>query len=231
MGIRKTPIPSLNSSSGLATTPEEKAKLFTETFFPEPGLIPLQGEPQPPSRDSPPITTEEFMRALRPTSNKLAMGISGIGYLPIKWAADQFVEELITLFNECKVLGYHPRAWHMAKVVMLHKPNKKDPSTPRSYRPITLEEMLGKCLEKIIANHLQFFSNEGGTLPHNQFGARWKSGVNDAAFSLTVEVEATWNADLYILVLAVDIQGFFDQVHHQVFHTELQSIGCPEDII
>ncbi|KAI5115127.1 hypothetical protein M0805_008879 [Coniferiporia weirii] len=51
---------------------------------------------------------------------------------------------------------------------MLRKLNKKDPFSPRSYRPITLEETLGKLLEKIIANWLQFLANKEDWLPPNQ---------------------------------------------------------------
>ena len=64
---------------------------------------------------------------------------------------------------------------------MLRKPNKKDPFSPRSYRPITLEETLGKLLEKMIANRLQFLANTRGWLPPNQFGGRQGHSVYDAA--------------------------------------------------
>ena len=57
-------------------------------------------------------------------------------------------------------------------MVMLKKPNKKDPSALHSYRPITLEECLGKLLEKIVAKRLQYFANAQGLLPSNQFGGR-----------------------------------------------------------
>ena len=67
------------------------------------------------------------------------------------------------------MLGYQPEPWCKAQVVMIKKLNKKDPSQPRSYRPITLEECFGKVLEKLVAKCLQYFANAKGLLP-NQFG-------------------------------------------------------------
>ena len=37
---------------------------------------------------------------------------------------------------------------------MLSKPGKSDYNTMRSYRPITLESVIGKVLERIICNRL-----------------------------------------------------------------------------
>ena len=39
--------------------------------------------------------------------------------------------------------------------VVLQKANKKDYSLPGSYRPVALENTLGKILEKIVAEHIQ----------------------------------------------------------------------------
>ena len=99
-------------------------------------------------------------------------------------------------------------------MVMLKKPNKKDPSAPRSYRPITLEECLGKLLEKIVAKRLQYFANALGLLPPNQFGGRERASVTDAVVSLVTDIQEAWQHHEVYSILACDVQGFFDNVGH-----------------
>ncbi|KAI5116083.1 hypothetical protein M0805_009695 [Coniferiporia weirii] len=113
----------------------------------------------------PPLLASELEAALAGTSNLLAPGPSGISYCPLKRVIMHYPAEVLTLFNNCLHLGHHPECWRVAKVVMLRKPNKKDPFSPQSYHPITLEETLGKLLEKIIANRLQFLTNEEAPVP------------------------------------------------------------------
>ncbi|KAI5115629.1 hypothetical protein M0805_008051 [Coniferiporia weirii] len=109
---------------------------------------------------------------------------------------------------------------------MLRKPNKKDPFSPQSYHPITLEETLGKLLEKIIANQLQFLANEENWLPPNQYGGRQGHSVYDASQHLLQIVERAHSKGQVCSILAVDIQGFFDSVHPAPLHQQLVSMGC-----
>ena len=75
----------------------------------------------------------------------------------VKYVLATQPDGLLSLIDHSLAIGYHPQPWREARVVMLKKPNKKDPSAPRSYRPITLEECFGKLLEKVIAKQLQYF--------------------------------------------------------------------------
>ncbi|KAI5115529.1 hypothetical protein M0805_008095 [Coniferiporia weirii] len=110
---------------------------------------------------------------------------------------------------------------------MLRKPNKKDPFSPWSYHPITLKETLGKLLEKIITNQLQFLTNEEDWLPPNQYGKCQGHSVYDALQHLLQIVEHTHSKGLVCSILAVDIQGFFDLVHPMLLHQQLVVMGCP----
>ncbi|KAI5116597.1 hypothetical protein M0805_006929 [Coniferiporia weirii] len=108
----------------------------------------------PPPPPVPPLLSSKLEVALADTSNLSALGPSRISYCLLKWVVMHYPSEVLALFNDCLHLGHHPECWWAAKVVMLQKPNKKDPFSPWSYCPITLKETLGKLLEKIIANRL-----------------------------------------------------------------------------
>ncbi|KAI5115735.1 hypothetical protein M0805_005325 [Coniferiporia weirii] len=142
-----------------------------------------------------------------------------------------FPDKILALFNDCLRMGHHPKCWQAAKVVMLQKPNKKDPFSPRSYCPITLEETLGKLLEKMLANWLQFLTNEENWLPPNQYGGRQGHSVYDATQHLLQLVEGAHSTNQVCSVFAVDIQGFFDSVHPQLLHQQLLTMGCPPNMV
>ncbi|KAI5115184.1 hypothetical protein M0805_001912 [Coniferiporia weirii] len=114
---------------------------------------------------------------------------------------------------------------------MLWKPNKKDPFSPHSYHPITLEETLGKLLEKMITNQLQFLTNEEDWLPPNQYGGCQGHSIYDAAQHLLQLVEGAHSKNQVCSILTVDIQGFFDLVHPQLLHQQLLMMGCLPNMV
>ncbi|KAI5117632.1 hypothetical protein M0805_006741 [Coniferiporia weirii] len=226
------PPKSLPSNKGTAPSPNRKKRKVSFSAplsSKNPPPIPDVGLPPtpPPPPLVPPLLTSELEAALADTSNLSAPGPSGISYCPLKWVIMHYPDEVLTLFNDCLHLGHHPECWRAAKVVMLRKLNKKDPFSPRSYRPITLEETLGKLLEKIIANRLQFLANEEDWLPPNQYGGRQGHSVYNASQHLLQIVECAHSKGLVCSILVVDIQGFFDSVHPTLLHQQLVSMGCP----
>lgn len=232
-GARRTPIPSLKVGDTSANTPQQKAQAFKNKYFAPPDTPPAarprnRQQHTTPGRDHH-ISPQELTNALRLTSNKSAPGPSGLNYRALKWVHGRYPDKLLDFLDACLTAGHHPAAWRRTKVVMLKKPNKKDPTALNAYRPITLEETLGKLLEKIIANRLQYAANEGQKLDPNQYGCRQKSSVADAARDLIANIEAHWKKKHVVSILAVDIAGFFPAVQHQDLIHELERIKTPRN--
>lgn len=234
MGTRRAPIPSLVTGHSTTNSPAEKASAFRSKYFstqPSAALPPTYSFVGAcPMRDHP-ILMEELDHALNLTSNSSAPGITGVGYQALKSLHAAHSVPLLALYNECLNAGHHPRPWKDAKVVMLCKLNKKDPTALNAYRPITLEETMGKLLEKIIANCIQFIANELGALPPSQFGTRQKSGVLDATSDLVNEIESAWAKHHVTTALAVDVAGFFPSVQHPRLLAVLTELGFPPLIV
>ena len=71
--------------------------------------------------------------------------------------------------------------------MVLQKEGKADYSLPSSYRPIALENTLGKVLERLVTERLSEVLKKNSLLPGTQFGARKQRSVNSAV-SLLIEV-------------------------------------------
>lgn len=68
-------------------------------------------------------------------------------------------------------LQHFPTTWKQAHIILFPKPGK-NLQEPKSYRPISLLNTLGKVAEKIILNRLSKITNALKTIPDEQFGFR-----------------------------------------------------------
>jgi hypothetical protein len=101
---------------------------------------------------------------------------------------------------------------------------------PRAYRPIALLECISKLLEKVITTCIAFEVGKYELVPTTQFGGRPKSSVIDACLSLTHNVQAAWKNGLSASALAIDIKGYFDNVHYEQLVHMLRLLGFAPEI-
>ncbi|OGE47121.1 hypothetical protein PENARI_c062G05676 [Penicillium arizonense] len=120
-----------------------------------------------------PITELEIQRSLKAAKGTTAPGDDNLPMLVWKqlWV---YLKGIITnIFNTSMTLGYHPKQWRNAKIVVLRKPGKLDYSVPGAYRPISLLNTLGKLLEAVAARRLSYLTeNMASYQTPNSVGAR-----------------------------------------------------------
>lgn len=235
-GRRAVPIPGLKTGNTFATTNEEKTAVFMNKYYgvdaplTAPLPLPSRAHYKTPLPDNP-ITQDELQNALKTQKNRSAPGPSGLMYGPLKRILAAFPDELLLLYNRCLALGHHPKPWRNAKVVMLRKFNKPDPTAPNAYRPITLEETFGKILEKIIATRLQWYGTDAKMLDSRQYGGRKSASVHDAASNLVAQIENGFSLGHTTIAVFVDVSGFFPSVQHHILQHELKKLRLPDNII
>jgi hypothetical protein len=207
-----------------ATTPQDKADVLFEAYFPSdrPPVDARQPDDPParPTRDFPAFTTEELREALQPTSNRSAPGQDGNSYRLLKWMAVIAEDRLLAFCNGCVGTGHSPERLSPSVDVVIGKPAKKDKEDPKSARTIALRMTLAKLVEKMVNNRIQHDAAALGLLPPNQFGCRQKSSTLDAGQSLTHDIEVAWSRKWSASLITFDISGFFDRVDHgRMCHT------------
>ena len=67
------------------------------------------------------------------------------------------LKNIINIANACLELGYWPSYFKMSTTVVIPKLNKLSYDSPKSFRPIVLLNTLGKLIEKVIGDRLQYF--------------------------------------------------------------------------
>jgi hypothetical protein len=115
--------------------------------------------------------------------------------------------------------------------VVIPKPGKPSYNTPKSFRPIVLLNTMGKLLEKMLANRLQFEAAEHSVLHPNQFGGVRQNSTEDAGCFLSHVVRAGWHAGLKTSVVAFDLAQFFPSINHELILSILEKQGFAPEIV
>lgn len=128
------------------------------------------------------------MRACTIGSGKTSPEADGISVelLAVCWTS---LGPLVTqLFRACIHLGYHPACFKLAEVVFLPKP-KRDPSSVKGWRPISLLSCLGKGLERLIAKRMSHLAITWDIVGQQQFGALPKRSATDLVSCVVHDIE------------------------------------------
>lgn len=128
-------------------------------------------------------------------------------------AAWPYVGEYIRrLFEFCLCAGHHPTVFKNAEVVMLAKPGKRDLTTARAWRPISLLSCIGKGLERLIARRIAHIAVTMHILHPLQAGALPKRSAVDLVAHLVHDIESALLCGKVATLVTMDIQGAFDTV-------------------
>ena len=144
-------------------------------FFPTPppaNLTDIRGYKYKATSKWKPITQNEIRKAIRATPPDKAPGPDKIPNRILKLACQQIVSLLATVFNASLQLQYCPQAFKESTTVVLQKPGKDDYSTPKSYRPIALMNTLGKVLDTVLIQRIQYTTESKHLLPATHIRGR-----------------------------------------------------------
>ncbi|CAB0033469.1 unnamed protein product [Trichogramma brassicae] len=129
---------SLRVGNEYTRTWKDGANVLLREFFPEDNDVAWRNEVQEGQDEWSESGWEELGLAIARLGNKKAPGIDGFRneVLRATWSAvPSYVKEM---FDSCLREGWFPTSWNEARVVTLLKAPDKDPSMPRSYRPVSL---------------------------------------------------------------------------------------------
>ena len=216
-------------------------KLITETFYPEDTLdadddyhrhIRLEADRVNNVENSetydPPFTMAELREAGESFNPRKAPGMDGFTADICSRAIGNAPETFLALMNRCLELGYFPRIWKEATVVVLRKPGKVDYTTPKAYRPIGLLPVLGKVFEKLLVARLRFY-----ILPRmstRQYGFMPQRSTEDSLYVLMQHIRTKITDKKIVVMVSLDIEGAFDSAWWPAIRLRLAEEKCPVNL-
>jgi len=111
------------------------------------------------------------------------------------------------------------------------KPNKLAYDQPKSFHPIVLLNTLGKLIEKVVAERLQFLVVKNDFIHPSQLGSLKFKSTTDAGVALTHIVRSGWVKNKTTSILAFDIVQFFLSLNHYLLTLILGKAGLELKVV
>ena len=215
---------SLRNGSKMLQEPKEIANFLLKSFFPAPrqchlSQLKIVSEVETEmireiSEHIPSFRKEEIIHAANEISSQAAPGEDGISADIIKFSTTILMQVLLDIFNACLRLSYFPKKWKIARVCVIRKPNKNVYDDPKSYRPISVPNTLGKLFESLILKRLQWLSKKYRWISENQHGFTENRGTDTAAHVLVHYIETGFAKKAFTGAVFLDIASAFDAAWH-----------------
>ena len=129
---------------------------------------------------------------------------------------DDCLVNIINITDSCINLKHWPNYFKCSSTVIIPKPNKTMYDQPKASRPIVLLNTLGKLIEKIIAERLQFTIASNDFIHPSQLGGLKFKSTTNAGVALTHIVRSGWVKNKTTSTLAFDISQFFPSLNHHL---------------
>lgn len=98
------------------------------------------------------------------------------------------------------------------------------------YRPISLLNIGGKVLEKLMINRINHHIHTTEYLNKNQFGFRPQTSTIDAVKALTDYVEEGFSSGEVTVLVSLDVEGAFNSAWWPSILKSLSDSGCPRNL-
>ena len=134
-----------------------------------------------------PFSKEEFKQAIVKCSDSLAPGPDKLSWRHLKFITkqDECLSKIINVANICINLGYWLDYFKQLSMIIIPKPNKSSYNYAKMFCPIVLLNMLGKLIEKVIAERIQFTVTKNNFIHPCQLGGLKFKFTTDAEVMLT----------------------------------------------
>lgn len=158
----------------------------------------------------------------------IARGIDGISYPHLKHLGPFALDALTALYNRSVSNNCIPTRWKVASVIPILKPGK-DPTSPSSYRPISLLSNVSKILERLVLNEIAPYIPFSST----QHGFRPQHFTTTLLCSLSQSVLEGFNKKKPAsrsLIVAIDISKAFDTVPRYLLIAKILQSEVPPNL-
>ena len=211
-----TYIPTLE---GGAATNTQKTETLSRTFFPPPPLADLSDIPDTIYPDPVPtnltITATQVKRAIEKLAPNKAPGPDEIPNHVLKRCLSILEPHILALAQHSLTTGHFPQPFKETITLVLRKPNKPNYTKSNAYRPIALENTIGKVLESIMTENISYLCESFNLLPKNHFGGRPGRTTEDAMLTLSESIHQAWKKGEVFSAILMDVSGAFNNVHHE----------------
>ena len=174
-----------------------------------------------------PFKTTDIIHIIGKFKNK-APGMSGVNKLILSNLPRKALECFTMFTNLSFSMGYYPSIFKNGLIVFTHKAGK-DPHNAENYRPITLLEVPGKLVARLINDRASRFFEENTLYSPQQFGFRRGKGTDTATAVAYESIALTQQKRQHCNIVCRDVAKAIDRVwvkglQYKILCTELADL-------
>jgi hypothetical protein len=160
-----------------------------------------------------------------------AAGLDGVPPEIEKYAkSDHLIPVITRLFNRSLATGVVPQQWKDVIITILFKSGDK--RSCDNYRGISLINIIGKALERVILNRVIGYCESKATIfPDSQYGFRKNRGTMDNMFISREIAYSARDKGVNLFKCYVDLTKAYDKVNRDLLWKILKLRGFPPNII
>ena len=150
-------------------------------------------------------------------------GPDGIKYSDLGGLGEDDLEDLAKMLNESLDSHTIPEDWLDSHLSPVPKP-EKDPTSIKGYRIVTMQNTVGKLLEKIVARRLAIQLEEKDLLPPTLGSYRAKKDTWTNAAVLASDVYDAFEKKQETLAVALDLEDAYNRVDFGILMRTLRNM-------
>jgi len=145
---------------------------FNTAFYCQVDLSILNEVERKPSQRWSPFSRTEFKSAIRKCNDSSAPGPDKLTWRHLKLIIknNECLSNIINIANSCINLGHWPKYFKISTTIVIPKLNKSLYNHLKAFYPIVLLNTLGKLIEKVVAERLQFIVTSNNFIHPSQLG-------------------------------------------------------------
>ena len=153
------------------------------------------------------FSKENFISSIAKCNNSSTSSPDKISWRHLKCIIEDKIclKNIINITNTCLKLSHWPLHFKISITIVIPKPNKASYNSPKLFRPIVLLNTLGKLIEKVIGDRLQFHTISNNFIHQCQLGSLKFKAISDAGIALTHFICIEWVRNLSTSILVFDI--------------------------
>jgi hypothetical protein len=134
------------------------------------------------------------------------------------------------IYNECLRRGHFPKQRKQSIILPIVKPEKEGLNEVYKYPPISLLNIGGKVLEKLLIDRINHHLYSNNLLNKNQYGFLPQKSTVDAALAAKGFAHAHLLQRNSVIMISLDVKGAFDVAWWPSILCNLCDLRCPRNL-
>jgi len=137
-----------------------------------------------------------------------------------------FLTAFTQIYKECLRRGHFPKQRKRSTIVPKIKPGKEGHNEAGTYRPISLINIGGKILEKLLIDRINHHLYSKRLLNENQYGFLLQKSTVDASMAVKLFAEIHLQQRNVVIITSLDVQRAFDAAWWPAILYKLRKLQC-----